>query len=500
MSAVITTDDHPLRKIRRAGVPIAVFETSDPAQTILSGCSTLNGKAAETPVLQWDCVRGLKGIGPMGDIALGAITEDQGETIPPTNCLAKLMAKCPEKAIIWFHNPHHFIQDPQFLQALWLCRDDFKGKGITLIMMVPGMTIPEQLKYDVMVVSEPLPNATEMARITGDLCKDAGISKPDKPTETKIVDALLGINAYAAEQCLALTVTQEGFDLPGLWERKRKMIEQTPGLSVWRGAERFNDIGGCDNVKGFLGDVLHARTPPRCVCYIDEADKVFASSGTDTSGVSQDFLKCLLEYMQNHEANGIIMVGIAGTGKSALAKAAGNEGNIPTVALDLGGMKGSLVGESEGRLRAALKVIDAVSQGQTLFIAACNSITTMPPELRRRFNLGIVFFDLPDDEERKAIWDYYRKKYSLEGDTSIVDDLGWSGSEIKACAYSAWQFRKPLAEAAKRIVPISKSSKDLIEAMRKSASGKYLSANKPGLYQFSEIEKPAGKSRRLEVA
>ena len=53
------------------------------------------------------------------------------------------------------------------------------------------------------------------------------------------------------------------------------------------------------------------------------------------------------------------------------------------------------MGASTERLRTALQIIDAVSQGRMLFIATCNSIASLPPELRRRFTLGTFFFDLP---------------------------------------------------------------------------------------------------------
>ena len=43
--------------------------------------------------------------------------------------------------------------------------------------------------------------------------------------------------------------------------------------------------------------------------------------------------------------------------------------------------------------------------------------------------MGTFFFDLPSADERKAIWDIYRTKWSLTGD--IPDDEGWTGAEIK---------------------------------------------------------------------
>src|SRR5579885_1973976 len=57
-------------------------------------------------------------------------------------------------------------------------------------------------------------------------------------------------------------------------------------------------------------------------------------------------------------------------------------------------MQNAMVGASGERLRAALKVVDAVTNGRSLWIATCNSIGTLPPELRRRFTLGTFFFDL----------------------------------------------------------------------------------------------------------
>ena len=85
-------------------------------------------------------------------------------------------------------------------------------------------------------------------------------------------------------------------------------------------------------------------------------------------------------------------------------------------------MESSLVGASTDRLRTALKIIDAVSQGRMLFIATCNSIASLPPELRRRFTLGTFFFDLPTEEEREIIWQIYLKKYGVSGE--LPDDEG----------------------------------------------------------------------------
>jgi hypothetical protein len=77
------------------------------------------------------------------------------------------------------------------------------------------------------------------------------------------VDALIGLAASPAEQVLALALLKNGVDLSRLWERKRQTVEQTPGLSIWRGGETFDDVGGCDTIKRFLSAVLNGREAPR---------------------------------------------------------------------------------------------------------------------------------------------------------------------------------------------------------------------------------------------
>jgi len=119
----------------------------------------------------------------------------------------------------------------------------------------------------------------------------------------------------------------------------------------------------------------------------------------------------ILTYMQDREADGAVFIGPAGAAKSAAAKATGGTAGIPTIAFDLPAMESSLVGAATERLRTALQIIDAVSQGRMLFIATCNSIASLPPDMRRRFTLGTFFFDLPSDDSVHKSLDVRRHQY-----------------------------------------------------------------------------------------
>lgn len=478
------TKTHPIAGIRRAGVPLALFETCDPSQTIDGCLAALNGKRGDLFIMQWDCVRGLVGVNERGDSLARDLSPNGAiDTANPVQAL-EAMAKVTAKAIIFAHNAHRFLGDPVFVQGLWNLRGPFKSAGCTWVGLCSGATLPDELKQDCLIVTEPLPDAKQIEDIVRSIAQAAEL--PPIEDVEGIADTLLGLSGFAAEQALALSVIpRQGIDRDGLWERKRRMIEQTPGLSVWRGGETFADIGGCDNVKGFLSRILKGNAKPRAIGFIDEIEKGLAGSQGDTSGVSQDQLQCFLTFMQDKSIPGMIFIGPPGAAKSAIAKAAGNEAGIPTVALDLGAMKGSLVGESERKMRAGLQVFDAVSQGCGLFIATCNSIGVLPPELRRRFTLGTFFFDLPSDAERAKIWSIYQKKFSLSLTTSGEPgpSEGWTGAEIKAACDVAWRTGLSIAEAQRFIVPVCKSAADKIQALRTQASGRFISASKPGFYQ-----------------
>ncbi|MFN8941194.1 MAG: hypothetical protein ACK5ZJ_15795, partial [Acidobacteriota bacterium] len=178
------------------------------------------------------------------------------------------------------------------------------------------------------------------------------------------------------------------------------------------------------------------------------------------------------------------------------AKTAGATAGIPTVAFDLSAMQSSLVGGSGERLRSALQVVDAISQGRSLWIATCNSITSLPPELRRRFTLGTFFFDLPNAEERDAIWSIYEQRWNMSGERP--DDEGWTGAEIKECCRKAWRLKLSLRDSAGYIVPVSRSAADQIESLRRQASGRFLSASRVGIYSASD-EAALGRKRTVRL-
>lgn len=482
-----------LKAARRAGTPLVAIRTADPASAMTQVFASLNGKS-EIPIAAWDILSGVVGRNELGKAAVAKLLGENSATIGPADVLAAVH-KIAKDSILFFLNPQRIWEQVDVLQGIWNLRDVFKSGGQMLVLITtPGASLPVELQSDVMVIDEPLPAPEELAGLVSETFDAAGLLNLDETNLGKTVDALAGLAAFSAEQVLAMSLSKSGLDFDRLWDRKRQAVEQTPGLTIWKGGETFDEIGGCDNIKSFLSAVINGQEAPRVIVFVDEIEKAFAGTGTDTSGVKTEMTGTILSWMQDHNADGVLFIGPPGAAKSAVAKAAGATAGIPTVAFDLSAMQNSLVGSSGERLRAALQVVDAISQGRSLWIATCNSITSLPPELRRRFTLGTFFFDLPSVVERESIWTIYRERWNLAGPQP--DDEGWTGAEIKECCRKAWRLKLSLQESANFIVPVSRSAADQIEALRRQASGRFLSASTSGVYSLEETPAAGCSTKR----
>ncbi len=488
---------------RAVSTPLVAVRTPDPASAVRAISDAVNSSppSAENvaPLACWDVMRGLVGLNKAGKLAVStAVTagDSTAFTQNPAEAL-ECAEKLAEDTILFFANAHRFFEKPDAIQGIWNLRDFFKAQGRMLVLlMTPGATLPPELMSDVFVLDEPLPTLDDLKRIVLETYTAANLNRPTEEILSKATDALIGLSSFPAEQAVAMSLTQKGLDTEGLWERKRKLIEQTPGLSIWKGNESFDQIGGADNIKQFLTAVLTGIDPPRVIVFIDEIEKAFAGTGTDQSGVKTEMTGTMLTWMQDREADGCLFLGPPGCAKSAVGKAAGNLTGILTIAFDFSAMQNSLIGASGERLRSALNIVDTISQGRALFIATCNSINSLPTELRRRFKLGTFFFDLPTAAERKLIWEIYRKRYGISG--ALPADDGWTGAEIKECCQKAYRLRMSLQQAAFYVVPVARSAVEQIKNLRQQSSGKYISSSTPGVYEFEESTSPvlSGPSRR----
>ncbi|MBB4635931.1 AAA family ATPase [Longimicrobium terrae] len=482
------------RAARRVSVPLVAITTPDAAATIQLLAESLK---ESVPQLAWDAASGLRASNSEGQAARAMVVGDGFDaTRGNPQELFTGAAKLPPETVLFVLMANRWLGSPAVIQALWNLRDRFKCDRRTVVLLGTAAELPPELAGDVLVMDDPLPGPSELAQIVREQCAAASLEVADHVVDAA-VEAVRGLSAFGAEQSVAMSLRTDGLDLEELWERKRQQVQLTPGLRVHKGGERFEGVGGVPTIKSLLSRVLLGNDRPGAVVFLDEIEKFMggaAGQGADTSGVAQDQLGTILGYMQDHGAAGALFVGPPGSAKSMIAKACGPEGGIPTIQLDLGEMKGSLMGQSEHNLRTALKVITSVSNGRSLWLATSNNIFSLPPELRRRFTLGVYFFDLPSPAERNQIWDIWLRHYGLSG--PLPPDPEWTGAEVQTCCDIAHRLRCTLVEAAAFVVPVSRSAPDQVDRLRSSADGKYLSASTPGVYRRTDATLPPGFGAR----
>ncbi len=503
-----------LNKAISVNVPVVSINSEDQFDTLRKIRAGFDNLGRTNPMLVWDCFNSISALNDEGKEAIETLRnrtesdESVGITWPPETYNGMLKVACDysePKTIIFMMNSQLFLKedigsggvDPTTIQGLYSIREAFKNKR-TLVLLGNSMKMPTLLDMDIHQLVDDLPSEESIVDMAGRMygraadaaktAKDIEFAPFDDKATEKVLANTKGMSKFVVEQSLALSIDLEekGINYKDLMSRNRAIISDTRGLSIAEYDVSSDSIAGLDNLISFTDGIL--ENGPRAICFIDEIEKtsIAGTGGVDGGGNStgKDALRALLAYMQDNHVPGIILIGPPGTGKSLAAKVVGNKHQIPTLNVDINDTEGKFVGESEQNMRKLISVVDSVSGSKPLIIATCNSISVLPPELRRRFYLGTFFVDLPNEKERKAIWDLYLKKFNREGEELPKDDF-WTGSDIYTCFDLAKRMNNiSLIEASKFMVPISISGAGSIEKLRKECDGKYLSANNPGRYVY----------------
>jgi SpoVK/Ycf46/Vps4 family AAA+-type ATPase len=121
-------------------------------------------------------------------------------------------------------------------------------------------------------------------------------------------------------------------------------------------------------------------------------------------------------------------------------------------------------------------------------VATANDVAQLPPELLRKGRWDELFFvDLPDDRERRAIWEIQIRKRRRDPARFDLRELvemtaGFTGAEIEQvfvdALYAAFaENREPdtglVCRRAAESVPLSKLMGEQIERMRDWAKGRF---------------------------
>jgi hypothetical protein len=406
-------------------------------------------------------------------------------------------------ALLLLHNFYRFWSNPEIVQTVFAQLVAGKQQRTFLVVLAPIVQLPVELEKLFVVLEHPLPDRGALERIARELTSDSPEDLPQGDDMQRILDAAAGLTRYEAEGAFALSLTRHNTLRPQtIWDIKSGTLRKNGLLTLHRGSETLDDLGGLQTLKTFCLRALaprHSNVPVK--------------------------------------PRGILLLSPPGCGKSQFCKALGNAVSRPTLILDVGSLLGSLVGQSEANLRQALRTIDAMApaicmvdeiekalsgvgsngdsgvstrlfgtlltylsdhESDVFFVATSNDISKLPPELSRaeRFD-GVFFLDLPTPDERDQIWSLYRRQFSIPETQARPDDSSWTGAEIRSCCRLAALLNVSLTQAALNVVPVAVTSSEQVEKLRTWANGRCLSASAPGIYR-RDGEQPVRPGRRVQ--
>lgn len=419
------------------------------------------------------------------------------------------MHKLDGKAVCVMLDLNEHLKDAKTLRMLRDAIRQFRKTDSTLILIDHTDTLPSVIATDAVTLEMSLPDGSELEQIVRRTLNSANrksridvrINRRDLQT---VVRNLRGLTRKQAEQLILDAVAEDRVfdtdDINHILANKRQRLQRSGILEYVEAPVDLSCIGGLTNLKEWLARRKNAMS--------DDA----AEFGLIPP-------------------RGVLLLGVQGAGKSLSAKAIATAWQRPLLRLDPGGLYDKFIGESERRLREALKQaemmspiilwIDEIEKGfasaathsndgglsQRMFgslltwmqeheapvflVATANNIDALPPELLRKGRFDEIFFvDLPGEETRKQIMSIHLTKRKRDPAKFDLDELareseGYSGAEIEqaiiAAMHTAFATKKQLTtakivKALRDSPPLSVTMAERINALRNWARSRCVPA------------------------
>lgn len=378
-----------------------------------------------------------------------------------------------------------------------------RENGQAIIVISPVGEVPPELTGHATVIEWPMPDRAEIAAIydaaIASLPAEYRTGAAPNGTRDEAIDAAVGLSGEEAAACYARSLVQSKLIDPVLVAKEKRRVIARERILEWidplpGGLEA---VGGLDNLKVWL--LLRAAA---------------YSPAARAYGLPMP--------------KGCLFAGVPGCGKSLTAKAIATAWGVPLLRLDLGALKSKFVGDSEGNLRRAFRVIEAIGRcvvwideiekslqgatsgssdggvssdalgavlswmqertSQAFVIATANDVESLPPELLRKGRFDEIWWvDLPNIQERHDILSatlrtHGRSNMALDPGIAGLLCEGFTGSEVAsliptalytAFADAARQITNDdLIDAAKEVYPLSKTAGEKIKKLREWAAGR----------------------------
>ncbi len=348
--------------------------------------------------------------------------------------------------------------------------------------------IPAPLQKDFNILDFELPDKVEIKKQYDFIVASVkqgkpGWKAPTKKVEAEIILSCRGMTTREIQNALAFSLVKDGGKLnpKTLAQIRAKGIEKVAGIKTGDYNTDFKSLLGYENIKEFTGKTVRSKL-----------------------------------------AKGIMLLGPPGTGKTHFCHCLGKESGLEVFELEVAQLMGSLVGESEAKMKAALEIVAAnvpcilfvdevdkalagvggggqagdggttkrsmaqflkfLSDGRPeglYVVATCNDIKALPPEWIRAERWDAVFFiDLPNEIERNAIFEFYLDKFKVKpGKLESSGLVGFAGAELKSICRIAAMMDKRCDQVQQFIIPVSKTMGSEIDSLRKWAKDRTIPAS-----------------------
>lgn len=383
------------------------------------------------------------------------------ETEHPAAALYHLAHQLEQPAICVTLDLAGHLSDERTMRLLRDLIARFRSGGGTLVMIDHAASIPSVIKAVSMPFELSLPDEKELGTLVRLTLRAANKEEDIEVDITRrglntIVRNLRGLTRSQAERiildCVAEDRRFDAGDINKVLALKRQLLQKEGLLEFVETPVDLSEIGGLRQLKQWLKQRQNA-----------------------VSNKAGDF--------GLNAPRGVLMLGVQGAGKSLCAKAIAAAWQRPLLRMDPGALYDRYVGESERRLRDALRQaemmapivmwIDEIEKAfasaasrstdgglsQRMFgtlltwmqeheapvflVATANEIEALPPELLRKGRFDEIFFvDLPGKATRKQIFAIHLKKRKRDPDLFDLNALaetsdGYSGAEIEQAIIAA---------------------------------------------------------------
>ncbi len=365
-----------------------------------------------------------------------------------------------DKKIILLKDIAPYLEDNRIVSKIkGLAEMIHHGVEATVIIISNIVVIPRALEKFITILEMDYLNSAEIEQVILKFIDENGMEAVGGSLLKEMSVAFKGLTEFEIGNILALAYADNGKltkkDLQLVFDQKQQMIKKAGILEMIPLKETIEDIGGLENLKKWF------KRKAKVYKNMEQAEKY----GVDMP-------------------KGVLIAGLPGCGKSLNAKAAANLFGVPLLRLDMGRLMGKYVGESEGNLRSAIALAEAIApcvlwidelekafagiggtgggaevttrlfgnfltwmqekNSPAYVVATANDITKLPPELLRKGRFDEIFYvGLPDKKERETIFRIHMDKRRAKDSKNVKyaelvkKTEGFSGADIEGVVKDA---------------------------------------------------------------